>query len=78
MSGGMETSYNDINLKDEKNKQAEEYLLQAWDVAGYHGLENEEIYPRTAKETRQMDELLTKWEDMGYRFESLDYLFGTP
>lgn len=62
MSGGMETSYNDINLKDEKNKQAEEYLLQAWDVAGYHGLENEEIYPRTAKETRQMDELLTKAE----------------
>ena len=62
MKGGMDTSYQNINTEDERNQQAEELLFQAWEVAGYHGQPNEDFYPRTAKETHAMDELLTRAE----------------
>ena len=36
------------------------------------------LHSTSATNAAILDELLTKWEDMGYRFESLDHLFGTP
>ena len=36
------------------------------------------LHSTSATNAAILDELLTKWEDMGYRFESLDHLFDTP
>jgi len=62
MQGGMNTSYSNVNTDDEKNKKAEELLFDAWATAGYHGQPGEDYYPRTAKETKDMDDLLTQAE----------------
>ena len=62
MQGGMDTSYNNVNTDDEKNKKAEELLFDAWETAGYHGQPGEDFYPRTARETKNMDDLLTQAE----------------
>ena len=62
MQGGMETAYGDINTDDSRNSRAEELLFQAWDVAGYHGQAGADFYPRTARETEEMDRLLKQAE----------------
>lgn len=62
MQGGMETVYGDINADDSRNSRAEELLFQAWDVAGYHGQAGADFYPRTARETEEMDCLLKQAE----------------
>ena len=43
-------------------EKAEELLFQAWETAGYHGQPDEDYYPRTAQETRDMEDLLTQAE----------------
>ena len=60
--GGMETVYSDINAEDTRNQQAEELLFQAWDVAGYHGQEGADYYPRTLRETEEMERLVKEAE----------------
>ena len=62
MQGGMNTTYSNVNTEDERNKKAEELLFQAWETAGYHGQPDEDYYPRTAQETRDMEDLLTQAE----------------
>ena len=62
MQGGMNTTYSNVNTEDKRNKKAEELLFQAWETAGYHGQPDEDYYPRTAQETRDMEDLLTQAE----------------
>ena len=62
VQGGMNTTYSNVNTEDERNKKAEELLFQAWETAGYHGQPDEDYYPRTAQETRDMEDLLTQAE----------------
>ena len=62
MQGGMNTTYSNVNTEDERNKKAEELLFQAWETAGYYGQPDEDYYPRTAQETRDMEDLLTQAE----------------
>lgn len=60
--GGMDVSYGQIDTTDERNKQAEEFLFQAWEAAGYHGQAGADFYPRTARETNTMEQLLNQAE----------------
>lgn len=62
MKGDMNTSYQNVNTTDEKNKLAEELLFEAWEAAGYHGQSGEDFYPRTSNETKTMDTLLSQAE----------------
>lgn len=63
MKGGMDFSYQQVNTHDEKNKEAEHLLFEAWKVAGYGGKSDEDYYPRTSCETEKMEKLLNQAEE---------------
>lgn len=57
--GETTMDYNQINTQDNRNQKAEQLLLDCWEVVGYTG-QGSEPYPRTADETRRMEDLINQ------------------